>query len=340
MRQVGNSYTVQLSSQSSLSDLEAFWDQKVPTDRRHARWANSIRATRWFTHSPTRTVASRPGPTAAVSCSSRSRPAPAANSRVIRPTLASARSDRDQLAVLAEDGRSPSLTSPSVALRLDRVDDRRQQVARRSPPSCSTSIARCHECGSRCLPTRLTRSTCSRSAAGSMRCSSGVCTSSSRNRLTPTTICSPASTSRWTRYAASWISRCWKPAVDGLERAAHRVDLLEIVVRGILELVGQPLDEVAAGERVRRGGHAALVGDDLLRAQRQARGRLRRQRQRLVARVRVQALGAAEHRGQCLDRRAHHVVVDRLRGQAASRPSGRGSGTSWCAAPWRRSGRA
>jgi len=29
--QVGNSYTVQLSSQSSLADLQAFWDQKIPT---------------------------------------------------------------------------------------------------------------------------------------------------------------------------------------------------------------------------------------------------------------------------------------------------------------------
>jgi len=29
--QVGNQYSVQLSSQSSMSDLEAFWDQKIPT---------------------------------------------------------------------------------------------------------------------------------------------------------------------------------------------------------------------------------------------------------------------------------------------------------------------
>jgi hypothetical protein len=52
-------------------------------------------------------------------------------------------------------------------------------------------------------------------------------------------------------------------------------------------------DGVGAGERVDRVGHARLVRDDLLRAQRDARRALGRQRQRLVHRVGVEALRAA-----------------------------------------------
>ena len=60
--------------------------------------------------------------------------------------------------------------------------------------------------------------------------------------------------------------------------------------------------------------HARLVGDDLLRAQGDAHGLLARQRERLVVGVGVQRLGAAEHAGQRLDRRADDVV-ERLLGR-------------------------
>ena len=59
-------------------------------------------------------------------------------------------------------------------------------------------------------------------------------------------------------------------------------------------------------------------GDDLLRAQRDARRFLGRQRQRLVAAVAVQRLRAAEHRRQRLERDADDVVVGLLRGQRAA----------------------
>ncbi len=58
---------------------------------------------------------------------------------------------------------------------------------------------------------------------------------------------------------------------------------------------------------------AALVGDDLLRPQRQRRRLGGRQRERLVERVRVQRVGAAHHRRERLQRRAHDVVVRLLR---------------------------
>ena len=60
---------------------------------------------------------------------------------------------------------------------------------------------------------------------------------------------------------------------------------------------------------------AALVGEDLLRPQGEPGGLLGRQGEGLVTGVRVQALGAAEHRRQRLDRRPDDVVVDRLGGQ-------------------------
>ena len=65
-------------------------------------------------------------------------------------------------------------------------------------------------------------------------------------------------------------------------------------------------------------GDAGLVADDLLRAQRDARRALGRQRQRLVAAVGVQRLRAAEHRRHRLHRDADDVVVGLLRGQRAA----------------------
>ena len=73
------------------------------------------------------------------------------------------------------------------------------------------------------------------------------------------------------------------------------------------QLVGQRLDEPRATQRVSDVGHVRFVGDDLLGAQRDARRLGRRKGHRLVHRVGVQTLGAAEHAGQRLDRRAHDV---------------------------------
>ena len=60
---------------------------------------------------------------------------------------------------------------------------------------------------------------------------------------------------------------------------------------------------------------ARLVGDHLLRAQRDLRRLLAGQRERLVVAVGVQRLGAAADRGEGLQRDAHDVVVRLLRGQ-------------------------
>ena len=98
-----------------------------------------------------------------------------------------------------------------------------------------------------------------------------------------------------------------------------RVDLADVLPRAALHFIRQRLDKVRPAQRVRRVRHAALVRDNLLRAQRQRGGKLGRQRPRLVQRIRVQRLRPAHHRGQRLQRRAHHVVVGLLRRERASR---------------------
>ena len=100
-----------------------------------------------------------------------------------------------------------------------------------------------------------------------------------------------------------------------VDHAAELVDPAEVVVRLRLELVGERLDEVRPAERVGGRRDAGLVGDDLLRAQRDAHGVLRREGERLVVGVRVQRLRTAEHARERLDRRADDVVQRLLRGE-------------------------
>src|SRR3954447_1885759 len=73
---------------------------------------------------------------------------------------------------------------------------------------------------------------------------------------------------------------------DALDRAAQLLDLVDQLLGTRLDLVRQRFDEVRAGERVDRVGGAGLVGDDLLRPQRDPRGTLGRKRERLVEAVR------------------------------------------------------
>ena len=60
------------------------------------------------------------------------------------------------------------------------------------------------------------------------------------------------------------------------------------------------------------------MGDDLLRAERDARRLLGGKGQRFVERIRVQRLRAAEDRGEGLDGDADDVVVRLLRGERAT----------------------
>ena len=133
------------------------------------------------------------------------------------------------------------------------------------------------------------------------------------------------------------ISRCGKPGLDRLDHAAELVDPAEVVEAAALHLRRQLLDEVGAAERVDRVGDARLVGDDLLRAQGELDGEVRRQRERLVERVGVERVAFRRARrrapGSPCARRCCRAAAP----SASSRPSGCGSGTSRSAGPSRRS---
>ena len=101
--------------------------------------------------------------------------------------------------------------------------------------------------------------------------------------------------------------------LDRGDRTADAVDPFDQLPGTRRELVGQGLDVVRAAQRVGGVGGACLVLEDLLRAQRDRRGMLRRERQRLVERVRVQRLRSAAHRRESLDRDADDVVLGLLR---------------------------
>ena len=80
----------------------------------------------------------------------------------------------------------------------------------------------------------------------------------------------------------------WEAALDGVEHAAQRVNLGKVVEAALFHTIGQRFDHVAAAQRIDGVGHAALVGDDLLRSQRDAHGFFRRQRHGFIHAVGVQ----------------------------------------------------
>ena len=106
-----------------------------------------------------------------------------------------------------------------------------------------------------------------------------------------------------------------KAALDRLDHAAHAVDRVEVRERAVLHVLRQLLDEIRPAQRIDDVRDAAFVRDDLLRPERERRGFGGRQRERLVERVGVQRVGAAEHGRQRLQRGAHDVVVRLLRGE-------------------------
>jgi len=55
-------------------------------------------------------------------------------------------------------------------------------------------------------------------------------------------------------------------ALDGGDHAAHFVDAADVIPGALLGCAGEMLEKIAAAERVRRGGDAALVSDHLLGA--------------------------------------------------------------------------
>src|SRR3990170_6446968 len=71
-------------------------------------------------------------------------------------------------------------------------------------------------------------------------------------------------------------------ALDGGNSSPHRLDLLEDVPGPLLEVIRQGLHEVRARQRIDGVGDTRLIGDDLLRPERDALGLLCRDGQRLI----------------------------------------------------------
>src|SRR3954447_21433720 len=81
--------------------------------------------------------------------------------------------------------------------------------------------------------------------------------------------------------------------LERVHRSAQVLDLLHQLPGALLDLIGQGLDEVGAGEGIDGVGDARLVCEHLRGAQRDPRGALGRQRERFVEAVGVERLGTA-----------------------------------------------
>ena len=84
-----------------------------------------------------------------------------------------------------------------------------------------------------------------------------------------------------------------EPALDGGNDSAFLFDTAEVFACALFHLVGHPLHEVGATERVYRVRHSRLLGDYLLGAKREQNRLLRGERPRLVERVHMQGLRTA-----------------------------------------------
>jgi methylmalonyl-CoA mutase N-terminal domain/subunit len=102
---------------------------------------------------------------------------------------------------------------------------------------------------------------------------------------------------------------------DRRDHPAPAIDLVDVAPDLALDLGREGLDEPRAAERIDGPGHAGLLGDDLLLAQREQGCLCRRHGQGLVVRVGVERLRAAQNGGECLERDAGQVVERLLRRQ-------------------------
>ena len=108
----------------------------------------------------------------------------------------------------------------------------------------------------------------------------------------------------------------------GLDRLGHPaggLDLGDVRPRAGGEVVGQPLDVVAAAPRIDHPARSGLVLEDELGVAGDARREVGRQGERFVEGVGVQRLGVPLRRRHRLDARAHDVVEHVLGGERPAR---------------------
>ena len=156
-------------------------------------------------------------------------------------------------------------------------------------------------------------------------CSRSIGWSSLWKRLTPTMMRSPAFDLALVAIAGVGDLALREAGVDGGDHAAHLVDAADVVVGRGFAFQRQLLQEVAAAQRIGRIGHAALIGQHLLGAQRDGHGVLAGQRVRLIQRIGVQRLRAAQHRGHAPAAPCAPRCCTAAARSASSPPSARGS---------------
>ena len=134
--------------------------------------------------------------------------------------------------------------------------------------------------------------------------------------LTPTMVCAPESMRAWRARGGLLDAHLGNAGRDRLGHAAQLLDLGDVRLRLARQLVGQPLDVVAAAPGIDDAAGAGLLLEEELRVAGDARREVGRQRDRFVERVGVQRLRAAVRRRHRLDAGARDVVEDVLRRQA------------------------
>ncbi len=186
--------------------------------------------------------------------------------------------------------------------------------------SVSAASAAATACESRFAFTADSRAICaSRTAELSISRISIGDSSSSRYLLTPTITSLPGVDARLLFGGRRFDPELGPSARDRPGHAAHRLDFLDDRPRLVGHVLRQALHQVRAAPGIDRVADVRFLLDQELRVARDPGREVGGQRDRLVERVRVQRLRAAEHRGQRLDRGAHDVVVGVLLGQ---RPAG------------------
>ena len=138
------------------------------------------------------------------------------------------------------------------------------------------------------------RLTCAARTASLSISSTGISGSSGAGyAFTPTITSRPGVDARLPARRRLFDAHLGQAGLDRLRHAAQSLNLLDQVPRRMHQLVRQPLHIVGSGPRIDHARDARLLLQVKLRVARDARGKIRGQRQRFVQRVGVQRLRAA-----------------------------------------------
>ena len=105
------------------------------------------------------------------------------------------------------------------------------------------------------------------------------------------------------------MNECWHTLNDGFRHASHGLDFLDDFESFVVDLIGERFHHVGAGPGIDDFGDAALLLQDDLRVSCNAGAEYRGKSQRLIKRVGMKRLSAAENSAHRLDRRSNDVIV-------------------------------